>query len=532
MILLPIFFYFIFFCVLTYPLITSFFTHLFADQGDGLQNLWNLWWVNKAVTQLHQSPWHTSYLRYPSDMSLLGHTLNPFNGFMGIVLLKFLTPHSTYNFIVVFSFVVGGFTAFLLAYYFTRSYWGSIIAGYIFTFSNYHFAHAQGHLNLESLEWIPLFLLCWYRLMTKPGVAIGITSALVLFLIILCDYYYFFYSVLAGCLIFVWSILNKKDIFFFLRRNFSASLGAFLVTVLITTGPLIMLLLLLDRKDPWIGAHQPEEYSLDLLALFIPGGHWRFSQLTQFYWSRLPGNIDESSTHMGISTLCFLILVWIKRSQISIQGLWLWYFILIFFMILSLGPVLHIGGREISFIQLPYRWLEEIFPPVKLSGAPVRMMVMVMLSTAVICAAGFKVLFQESQGTRWLAGLLIILLFIEYLPKSIPSSKLVVPEHIKVLKNLSDSKGVIDAAARPTLALYYQTIHEKPIAFGYASRIPTSIRTKDQKLAQTLNDGQYQVLYCDYNIRFLIVDAARDISFSQLLYQDSEVRLYDLERTC
>jgi len=150
--LFPLIFYFIFFCILTYPLILLFSTHFFADQGDGLQYVWNIWWVNKAVTELHQPLWQTCYLHYPYGLSLLGSALTPFDGFMGIFLLKFLTLIKTHNFIVIFSFVVGGLTAFLLAYYFTKSYWSSIIAGFIFTFSNYHFAHAQGHLNLVSLE--------------------------------------------------------------------------------------------------------------------------------------------------------------------------------------------------------------------------------------------------------------------------------------------------------------------------------------------------------------------------------------------
>lgn len=48
----PIVFYLTFFCILTYPLIWKFSTHFFADQGDGLQHVWNIWWVNKAVTEL------------------------------------------------------------------------------------------------------------------------------------------------------------------------------------------------------------------------------------------------------------------------------------------------------------------------------------------------------------------------------------------------------------------------------------------------------------------------------------------------
>lgn len=91
---------------------------------------WNLWWVNKAVTDLHQSPWHTSYLNYPFGVSLLPHTLNVFNGFLAIPLLRSLTPIQVYNVLVIFSFAACGVTAFLLAHYFTRSYWSSIFAGY------------------------------------------------------------------------------------------------------------------------------------------------------------------------------------------------------------------------------------------------------------------------------------------------------------------------------------------------------------------------------------------------------------------
>ena len=97
-------------------------------------------------------------------------------------MLKFLTLMQTFNFIVVFSFVIGGFTAFLLAHHLTKAYGGSLIAGFLFTFSNYHFAHAEGHLNLVSLEWIPLFVLCWHVLLNKPRLAIGMAGSPAFFL--------------------------------------------------------------------------------------------------------------------------------------------------------------------------------------------------------------------------------------------------------------------------------------------------------------------------------------------------------------
>jgi len=334
--LFPIIFYFIFFCILTYPLILKFSTHFFAEQSDGLQNVWNIWWVNKALTELHQPLWQTRYLHYPYGISLLGHALNPFNGFMGILLLRFLTLIEVHNFIVLFSFVAGGLTAFLLAYCFTKSYWSSIIAGFIFTFSNYHFAHAEGHLNLVSLEWIPLFVLLWYMLVTKPMIVTAMASAIVLFAVLLCDCYYFLYCVMIAILILVWYGIQNKNFFFFIKKEYLVPFTAFLLSCLVTAGPFVVSFLLLNTRDPLLGAHLPSEYSLDLPALFIPGGHWRFAHLTHSYWSNLPGNITESSVHIGLAVTYVLIFMWAKRRTFPAQGLKLWYFTLIFFTIIPL----------------------------------------------------------------------------------------------------------------------------------------------------------------------------------------------------
>jgi hypothetical protein len=74
--------YLVLFVVITFPLIRSFSTHFFADGGDGAQNVWNIWWVNEAVTTLHELPWYTRYLHFPHGTTLVGHTLNAFNGFL------------------------------------------------------------------------------------------------------------------------------------------------------------------------------------------------------------------------------------------------------------------------------------------------------------------------------------------------------------------------------------------------------------------------------------------------------------------
>jgi hypothetical protein len=525
----PILFYLIIFCIYTYPLVLEFSTHFFADQGDGLQNVWNIWWVNKAVTQLHQLPWHTSYLHYPNGVSLLGSTLNPFNGFMGIILLPFLTLVETHNGIVVFSFVFGGVTTFWLAYYLTGSYWGSILAGFIFTFSNYHFAHAEGHLQLVSLEWIPLFVLCWYVLLTKPSIPLASAAAAALVAVLLCDYYYFFYCVVTGGMMVVWYAVEQRDFFFFLKRKYLIPCGIFVALVLITAGPLVVSLLLLNVRDPLLGFHSPVKSSLDLLAPIIPGGHGYFAPLTEPFWSHLTVNIHESSVHMGISVLFVLSYVWLKRRECRVESLRFWFGTLVFFAVMSLGPVLHIWGREMPFIRLPYALLETIFPPLKLSGAPVRMMVMVMLSASVICAVGFTML----KGKRWLVVLVLMMLFVEYLPKPLPASQPIVPPYVQFVKTLPDDGGIIDVVSRPTRALYFQTVHEKPVAFGYVARIPSSVHEEERTVKRLVRDRDYSTLFCDYHFKYLVApfeqEVAGDNPSMNLLYQDSSISIYDLE---
>lgn len=529
---IPALFYLVVFCLYTYPLILDFPTHFFADQGDGLQNVWNIWWVNKAVSELRQLPWHTSWLHYPSGVSLLGSTLNPFNGFLGIVLLKFLTLVEVHNSIVILSFVLGGVTAFWLAYYLTGSYGASMIAGFIFTFSNYHFAHAEGHLQLVSLEWLPLFVLCWHVVLKRPGIPMAVAAAVTLIAVVLCDYYYFFYCVLMGILMGLWYAFKQRDFFFFIRKKHAIPLVVFTALVVAAAGPLVFSLLLLNARDPLLGVHSPVKSSLDLLSPFIPGGHWYFAGLTQPFWSKLTVNIHESSVHMGLSVIFVLIFVWLKRGREECENVRFWYGALFFFMIMSLGPVLHIWGREVPFIRLPYLLLEKVFPPLRLSGAPVRMMVMVMLTASVISAVGFRLLLRMPAGRRWLVPLLLVVLSIEYLPKPLPASRPPVPHYVRFLQMLPDGGGIIDSVTRPTLALYFQTIHQKPMAFGYVARIPASVREQEERLKQLVRNRDYKTLSHGYHFRYLVIPAeqgrAGDDPPVTLLYQDSNVAIYDL----
>lgn len=526
----PLIFYLVCFYLLTFPQLHQFSTHYFTDEGDGLGNIWNLWWTNKAITELHQSPWHTTFLYYPYGTSLLPHTLNPFNGMLAIPLLRIMSQVQAHNFIVVFAFVTSGVTAFFLAREFTKSTAACLIAGFIFTFSEYHFSHAQGHLNLLSMEWIPLFVLCWHRLLTRPRLITGVLAGAVLFLVLLCDYYYFLYCVLVGLLIFIRQWIRSRDWLFFLRSKYPHALGAFLLVTLITSGPLVISLLSLLVRDPPSGAHDAASFSLDLLGLFIPGRQWRFSALTAFYWDGLNDTV-EKSVHIGFAVFTVLVYVWIRRKRLH-EAVGMWLLVFVVFALLALGPSLQVGGHEFRFPVMPYTVAVKVIPGMSLGGMPVRMISMAILAASVLVAIGFAELLRRERRSAILVALLLVVMIFEYLPGPIPARENPLPDFVRELKKLPEG-AVYDVRSSKFHALYYQTVHQRPMAFGYIARVTRSVDAKSSELRRVFEMGDYDKLYRGYGFRYLILPRAMNLvgTLGAPLYQDNDAQIYDLSHS-
>jgi len=527
-------FYLVAFAALTWPAMTHFTTHWFTDAGDGLQNVWNLWWVRYAVTVLHQNPWTTSYLHYPYGTSLLGHTLNPFNGFVGIGLAAFLSPLVVHNTIVLLGFVGGGVTAFLLAHDLTRSVPASLLGGFVFTFSSFHFAHAEGHLQLVSLEWMPLFVLMWLRLLARPSIALGVATALVLFLVILCDYYYFLYCVMMALAAAMWWAWRNGGLFSLFEARRRAALGVFAVAALATSGTLAIALVWASIRDPFTGVHPASEYSLDLLSPLIYGGHWRFGQLTRPFWSRLPANIHESSVHLGFAVIALSMYAWHERRALRIPEIGFFAALLGVFFVLALGPTPQIAGKAVlaGLPILPYAWLEALFPPLALSGVPIRMMVVVTLSAAMLGACGLTALLRGSRRDHIAAAVLIAVLVAEYLPAPIPTLSITPPGYVAAVRDLPGKDGVLDTVSTPSLALFYQTLHEKPIAFGYLAREPETVWNRDDVLQTVESDGRLDRLWPEFKLRYVIAnevaDSLRTWGGARTIWDDGATGVFDV----
>jgi hypothetical protein len=487
--------YLVGFLVLSWPAALSFSTHFIGDDGDGVQNAWNLWWIGKAVSARH-SLWFTTYLFYPDGVTLAGHTLAPFNGFLGMALSSLLTAVQTYNVVVTFAFVGSGFTFFLLARDTGASFAGSLFGGAAFTFANYHWAHAQGHMNLISLEWLPLFALLWLRWLDKPRLRYAAGAACVLLLAALCSYDYLQYALLLAAIFLGGQLWRSGPRAFIGDRARVRSLAVFCALVLVTSGLLIAQVLVAYARDRFT-THDPTAFSLDLLALFVPGAHWRFATLTRSYWEALPSGTVEGCVYLGWTTMAAATCGW--RAKGHVLRFWGW--LIVTFGILALGPELQVAGLRTG-VPLPYALLEAAFPPMRLSGPPVRMASMVLFGTALLASHGFPVLIG-ARRRKWLMGLAFVSLFLlETWPSPVPLTHLSPPDDVRALQRLP--MGAVHVVNMEDTWLYYQTLFEKPLSWGYISRLPESLSTRQQELDALAAAGRHREIIDHWGIRYVV----------------------------
>jgi hypothetical protein len=113
-----------------------------------------------------------------------------------------------------------------------------------------------------------------------------------------------------------------------------------------------------------------------------------------------------------------------------------------------------------------------------------------------------------------------------------PQTDVDVPEYVFALKELPGNKGVIDMAAeRPPLALYYQTVHGKPLAEGYIARVPADVARRNARIMLLLQNNQFESLYRFYHFQYLVTE--RNIETTpqtpvKQVFDDGRIRIYDL----
>jgi hypothetical protein len=455
-----------------------------SDVGDSYQNLWNLWWVKHSMLSM-SNPFATNLLFYPNGADLYVHSLSPAAGFFTIPFQQAFGLVFSYNLIVLLSFVLGGYGAYRLALHITRDWRASFFAGLVFAFSSYHFARAIAHMNLVSVQWLPFYVLFLLKMRDEPSLKNTFLAVTFLSLTAFAAdlQYVLFLGIFTLFYLLYELALNREQI-----RKFLLRVGLMTVTfagVLFLFLPPLMIGFF-TGKYAYAAAAPSDSVTLssDLLAFFTPSsGNLFFGK----YVESIIGGFSSVKlwpievTYIGYTCLALAVFAAVKVWKTAR----FWLLSALAFMVLSLGPVLHVLGVSVFTpfqvnVPLPELVLYYVFP---IFRAPSRFIVVAMLCLAVLAAMSLK--YANSWIARQKRGKILGLLFFAVLCVSLLAESNMspypvvedtsIPQFYYQLSRMNETFAVLDLPqtyAANNLYMYYGTASEKPLLGGSISRVP------------------------------------------------------------
>lgn len=520
---------------------------IFGGITDGWMHVFHQWWMQKAFLTM-QWPFFTPYLHHPTGAQMYWHTLALAKNVWGVMLLPLFGSVITYNLIVILTFVASCYTAWLFIRYVVRSAgmngWIADVSAFcgsvIFAFSPYLLAHVRGHINLISVEGIPLVLLFYFRYRDTGSVRHLLLAGTFALYVLLCDYYYFVYVALFIVVDTLVRLLRSGTA---LTREALANrdvLRGLDVVLCIACFALPMFILLIWHAfpPPVNLFHGDADYFVDLLGLFAPHRLWYFFGALPQWLQGFSGlgalkDIEESGMYLGLVALAFAVFAVVTRVPMARR----WAIIGAVFCSFSLGAFVSVAGvttLRIWFLTLlvavlllfvyrrmrvpmirdcaillcivafadllfpftiegvvtglripgPYLVLRNILPFYDLAGMPVRFILMGYLALGVCAALGISAVlrwFRSAAVSYGVAAIVLVLLIVDFLPRGYAIVPFV-PRPAEVIERIrSEPPGVAVLTDDTLLSQLEVVLHEHPVSTARLSRVPVhEIREKEK----------------------------------------------------
>jgi len=468
-------------CLFFLPMLEEFGSALIGPPEDNMVLYWNLWWGGKSMFNGDLELFHTRHLFFPEGHALWLHSLSLTNVLLSIPLGWLLPLPAVYNLVLMGSFVIGGLGAYFLTGRFVESKLLCFLSGFIFAFNPFHFAQSLHHLDIASIQFIPFFMVFYYR--SRDRLRVSSVAAAVLFFLLssLGSWYFMTYLLVFMGLDLVFTSLQE-------RRFDRGGLKAALVIGAIA-GVLLLPLFIPMAREFYLHTDLLVEkvgvetnlFVADLAAFVHPNIYSPFWGRTETEALTLSftGNPWESTVFLGYVNLTMLGGVLVLARKQNRYLLWM----LASFLLLSLGTHLHVSGQVIGPGILPYRILNWI-PVLNIGRVPSRMVIMAFLFLGILTARGFQLmLFGEGRWVRDLNRLglrrpllvlILGLIFLEFLSVAGVNTRVELPAVYEEIHDDGDTAIMnlpVDGYKFEAAYMMYQTLHEIPMAGGRVSRL-------------------------------------------------------------
>lgn len=474
--------------LVTFPAVCYLDTHIMGYPHDGFEYIWKQWWTRTALLELHSSPSSLEFVNYPYAGQNPHIVASPLLNLLALPFIKWLGGLRTYNLLMLASFALSWPTASLLCHEFCQDSRACLVGGAVYAFFSNKVAHAVGgHLPQMSVFLFPVAALFLYRTLKAPpsyknavvaGIFIGLSALVDL------KHIGLFVAPVVGVFVLYHGIAEGRQ---WNRTRIGSLVTAFAVAAAVTL-PLLLPVVTSRIAGDLDHFFVPGviQHSADLTSFLVPPPeHPLYSRIEAIrsYSSYLAKDgWHENIFYIGIVTLSLSTMAIIRSRRR--QDLRFWTVVAVTGIILSLGPVLKVGGapveleirgHEFSF-PLPYSLLQHI-PFYDWCRTPGSSIGVAMLALAVLAACGSEIILRPFTRTGrvavgWLTLLLVLVDSLFIWPW--PMGDAEVPVFYEQLAADHGDYAILDLPLWEyrceRYQIYYATIHEHPIVGGLITR--------------------------------------------------------------
>jgi hypothetical protein len=479
--------------LMTYPVALSFMRAIPMDQqingwypgdGDPWHYLWGFWYFKRAFSTFPLHPFWTDLVFYPIGFEIpfltgVGAILFP-----AALLATLLGVTVTYNIMWILSFVLAGYSMYLLVRHLVGDRLVAFFCGEVFAFSTYRMIHALEHLPILLASFlVPLFALALFKVVEEPTTKRWVLCAVI-------------WAVSAGiswyCTISLFIYLAVFGIFS-LRRHWPRTpvrchlwppaMG--LLALVLVAAPFVLPLMASQARDSIVNRPLGESsvYAADLLAFFVPSPrHPVWGRFVEPIYQHLTGNPYEQTVYLGYILLALSVVGALRSSTETTR---MFVVMVGIFFVLALGPFLHVYGRyklslegEMVSVPLPGLLLHYI-PFLKGMRAPSRFTELLVFSLTVLAGYGLSAIRRRLDAPRSkgaVVGLLLLGVAVESAAAPFPALGTKAPAVYSEMASVDGSFTVMELPLdwRIIKYHYYQTIHGKRLLVGHP------VRTRDK----------------------------------------------------
>jgi hypothetical protein len=443
-------------------------TQFIGDGGDNWVFAWNAWWMKHCLVH-GLNPYYCPMQFAPLGVPLTSHCLMPLPTLVMVGLWALLPMPLAYNLLVLAFLPLAGLCAYGLARSVTRDTLGGLAGGMLYMLCPFLTSKTLGHLNLLGAAFLPLYVLCLLRALDRPGRARSFALLGAFLCIVFSNEHTLIFAANITLWLWIWRGLATRD----WRRELGQFWRVLRPVIVFSAGWAGFLAWYAVRYRAWpyrtgALAYCPEPLNY-ILPLF-PTSIWRDAVVPpgQLGWDL---STLEMSVYLGWAALPMALIGF--RAGRTNPLMRFMRAIFLAALVLSLGQklqwhrqIVHLAGLPVYLPMGIYRYV----PVLGSVGQSGRYMIIGYMAMAV-GLAGLIAAARARYGPAAARGAVLaamVLLGIDFGCRfcTVPIPRCPIPP---------GPGRVMDVRADPSLALYFQTLHERPLVGGYISRWPDGV---------------------------------------------------------